>query len=66
MRWKSKKPIPGHTRERSFFAFLPARTGLETRWLERVTVLQQYVPDGEGYSGNGFMWKNIHFIDPPK
>ncbi len=68
MRWEAKKPPAiGQTREKSFFAFVPVSAGSETRWLERVTVLQQYLEIEYEFLVGGYLgWTNIHFIDPPK
>lgn len=44
MRFKHK-PYPKHgdIRYNVFFAWLPITIGLETRWLERVSVKQEYI-----------------------
>jgi hypothetical protein len=45
MRWNYKPPVyPKHadTRTREWFAWLPVTIGRETRWLERVKVLEVY------------------------
>lgn len=62
MRVKYKKPTQlGETRIKTFFAIFPITIGTETRWLEKVTVEQEYsridfdqAPD---------MWLSIKFID---
>lgn len=50
MRFKDKRAANGDMRERTFFAWLPVtseKTG-ETRWFERVNVLERYF---EGIGG---------------
>ena len=49
MRWIKKLPTVGSTRIREFFAILPVRHGLETRWLERVRVKEVYTSDNMNY-----------------
>jgi len=46
MRWHWKRYKPGDVRTREFFAWLPVTVrnerGAETRWLERVKVLEMF------------------------
>lgn len=53
----------GRTRERSFFAIIPISLSGETRWLERVTVLEEvrkfYVFEGSDY----YDWVKTEFVD---
>lgn len=42
MRLNSKYPQNNAVRERTFFAWLPITIKDETRWLERVTVVERY------------------------
>lgn len=61
MRFKHKPyPKDGDVRYEVFFAWLPIRIGLETRWLERVSVKQIY-------NDNYYIpkWENISFEQQP-
>jgi hypothetical protein len=42
VRFTRELPQLGDRREKSFFTFLPYTVGTETRWMEKVTVLQEY------------------------
>jgi len=42
MRWKTER-IQNKTRVKTFFAFIPVRCKKENRWLEMVTVTQEYI-----------------------
>lgn len=57
MRWTKHKPEDGDTRIKTKFAFLPIKIGDEVRWLEKVTVKQEY---REGYDLS--YWADIEFI----
>lgn len=62
MRWKTKVYRDGDKRVRKFFAFFPVcvwgRTEAETRWLQRVTVLEKFV-----VSWSDSYWITLKFID---
>lgn len=55
------RPILGTRRIKKWFALLPVTIGNETRWMERVTISQEYMalmsPSGEPENG----WKNMKF-----
>lgn len=56
MRWKIKyKPVSDERRIRTFFAFLPINIDYEIRWLEKVTIEQEYM--------SAKYWRHIRFID---
>lgn len=62
MRWATEPaPEDGDTRTETFFAWRPYTVGLETRWLERVTVRLMYrvLPLGCGDS----YWSRWSFVD---
>ena len=64
------KPKPGDTRERTFFAWLPVTAlgwaGKETRWMERVCILERYSNEycaaGDFYTGQ--RWVAHEFMKP--
>lgn len=64
MRWyPSRPPLNGDVRVISFFAWLPVTvgdcdSGFETRWLEPVTVEQEF--RGLGLAN---YWNNVRFVD---
>ena len=60
MRWFSRRPFSFDTRVRSYFAFLPVTAGNETRWLEWVTVREEYF-EAADYR----VWVPKEFLDPP-
>lgn len=69
MRWYSKIPQVGDCRTRRWFALFPTTVYIsdskkETRWLQWVTVKQEYV---EGFVGVNeapvYFWSNEGFID---
>ena len=55
MRWT--RPETGEKRQRTFWALFPVRIGLETRWLERVTVeyLYERTPSSDGWYAQRFV-----------
>jgi len=57
MRWKTGRA--GETRIKTFFAWLPVEVNHEVRWLEYVTVEQEYTCGCE----DSPYWKDIKFID---
>jgi hypothetical protein len=61
MRWYYIHPAHGDERTRSFFAFFPFTIGGETRWLERVTILEVYRVSKQGLDA---YWSRVRFIDP--
>jgi len=64
MRWEAVRDRPGRTRVISKFAFLPItlrigkRGALETRWLEKVRILQAY-----SCASYGCAWLDDRFVD---
>lgn len=40
------------------FSILPIRAGNETRWLERVMILQKYIPGAPSFG-----WHNVKFLE---
>lgn len=56
------KLYPSEVRRVTWFAWLPVRIGLETRWLETVTVRQRVNPLA---TLGGPRWFNEEFIDKP-
>ena len=54
-------PEQGNKRLRTFFAFTPFRVDKETRWLEWVTVREEYKC---GYGG--CWWCVLEFVDDKK
>lgn len=57
MRWKTPKYKEGDTRTRTWFALIPVTIKEETRWLERVTVIQTLVSCGYDYE-----WVDSQFV----
>ena len=57
------KTIPSYGDQRIItkFAWFPIEIKREVRWLERVTILQMYENDWDGYH-----WVNICFVDEEK
>lgn len=69
MRWtQTYPPSLGEGRVKSWFALLPVRIGYETRWLERVTVRQEYARFCYGNKSGGHNyrneWSNEEFLNP--
>ena len=58
------KPFDGKRRLKTKFLILPVAIGLETRWLEKSTILQEYCND-KRIHGYG-KWNNLKFIDNEK
>ncbi len=56
------RPLDGTRRQRRFFAFLPITIGSETRWLEFVTVEEEFREGQSPYSDDE--WRRKRFIDP--
>lgn len=51
-------------RTKTFFAVFPVTIGNERRWLEKVTVEQEYECHFMGFDdGSSCEWVNIRFID---
>lgn len=61
MRWNH--PENYSLRTRTWFALLPVCLGGETRWLEYVTVAQQWCPFNPGGVRDGGYWKSLYFKD---
>ena len=62
MRWATNVgPKIGDIRVRSWFAFFPVHIGNEVRWLERVTVREQY----DGCRDYGQVWIRLQFVKNP-
>lgn len=66
MRWKCVlSPEKGDKRKKTKFLLFPICIDCEWRWLETVTIQQQF--DGWGYNNyecyESELWKNIKFID---
>ena len=61
MRWFDKKTTPKLVRTKTWFAFFPVKIGDETRWLETVTVKQEYFYKLGGVEWP--TWHNMSFID---
>lgn len=60
MRFVRKTYEEGGTREKSWFAILPVTIDKETRWLEKVSVIQTYV---WSYPLSKYYWSNREFLD---
>lgn len=64
MRFISNPPILGDSRVVTWFALLPVTIEtprhVETRWLERVTVVQRYFENDFVW---GPTWGNVRFVD---
>lgn len=58
MRWV--RPDNKDMREITKFLWFPVRVGRETRWLERVTLIQKY--EAEYFYAN-HCWRTIEFKD---
>ena len=67
MKFKTQNPQPGDVRTITYFAWTPALVATtknghpfvdETRWLETVTIRQQWA-----YGNDGYEWVNREFID---
>ena len=58
MRWNKREPRSGNRRVKSWFAIFPVTINGETRWLEKVKVLQQFCMTIVENS-----WKNIEFVN---
>jgi hypothetical protein len=58
---RKKIPAFGKRRFKTFFALFPVSTSKEIRWLEKITIMQEFTHDGAlGY------WKSIAFIEKDK
>lgn len=61
MRWVTPiGPNFGELRMRRWFAMLPVKIGRETRWMEYVTVLQEYGKKNDWTT----CWHNRKFVEP--
>lgn len=62
---KKEHPKQGDTKIVEYFAILPVKVGLETRWFEKVKVLQKFVESTVSPLGEYFTeyWSNIKFIE---
>jgi len=61
MRWINKRKVSLRTNiTRTYFAWLPVKIGIETRWLDYVTVYGYY---WEGMLSGNIYWEPIKFID---
>ena len=69
MKWveKRRRPKTGGTRIIERFLFFPLTIGKETRWLERVRILERYdayplilYPEYVSH------WESVKFVDKPK
>lgn len=64
MRFIKIYPKHGDYRIKKFFAWLPVTIGLETRWLEKVTIRQQYFSLHANRTIDHFSgWMKCNFID---
>jgi hypothetical protein len=63
MRWTN--PKPGTTRTITYFAFLPVftREDADWRWLEMVTIKQEYE---QATPVSSAIWRDIKFLDREK
>jgi len=61
MKWNN--PTSGSSRVVKKFAWWPIRIGKEARWLERVTIRQQYVFNGYSWDTPIYVWFNVEFLD---
>jgi hypothetical protein len=60
---KEKSPKVGDKRITSYFAFLPITVDNEIRWLENVTIEEEFTKDDELPHPMFHMWEKIRFID---
>lgn len=56
-------PQEGDKRQRTFFALLPVSDGVEWRWLETVTVIEEYSWMTSGDPEGVFVWEITDFVD---
>jgi len=63
MKWNT--PRPNDTRIKSWFAIMPVTVRYDRRWLQFVSVQQewQYLYTNS-YGDDIWVWKNMRFIDP--
>jgi hypothetical protein len=69
MRWIDPSPPQGgDKRERQWFALFPvlivkSDISVEYRWLEKVRVEEEYIPEGRGQSS---YWEKRRFLEPER
>ena len=61
---QNKRPETGSKRFITKFLYFPLKIKNETRWLEKVTILQMFCSYFNSFGrGNKYSWENITFID---